>query len=117
MNGDEFSVSAFIAEKVVLSGIGKIKKINEIFIQVSMKDVEKKQSYVFTRISSPPRSILCLSVGPIALENESFFVADGKLSDGKLLTGYPVLKRLRVDTRTFLEQRRDALEGADCINV
>lgn len=37
-----------------------------------------------------------------------------ELLDEDLRIGYPVLKHLRVDSRTFLEQCRAILDGADC---
>lgn len=42
----EFFVSVSLAEKKVLKGFGKIKKINKILIQVAMKDYKKTQSFL-----------------------------------------------------------------------
>lgn len=81
-----------------------------------MKDGEKAQSF-FTRIWSPPRTLLSPSVGPQALTNVSLLVADGELLDENFLICYPALEYLAVDTRELLKQREDVFDGADCSDV
>jgi len=44
-------------------------------------------------------------------------VADDDLTAGGILIGRPVLKHMRVDTKTLLESNRSALDGIDCADV
>lgn len=68
------------AEKAVLKDIGEIMKIDKILIGVAMNDGEKAQKFSFTKIWSPTKTIPSLSVGPRALINVKFVVADAKFS-------------------------------------
>lgn len=114
---DGYIWPSIFAEEAVLNEIGKNKNTEMIFKKAAMRDGEKVPSFSFIRILIPPRTILRLSVGLLALENVSLFVKDVDLSDGDLLIGNPVLKHLGVDTTTLLEQHSNVLDGAYCSDV
>lgn len=114
---DESIVSPKVAENAVLNGIGKFKKIPPISLQVALKDGDDPQKFTFSRTWTPPRTVLLLSAGPLALVNVTFLVADADLSVEDLLIGLPVLQHLGVDTKTLLEERRDLLDGSDCSSI
>lgn len=61
-----------------------------------------------------PRLLLHLSVGPLALLNINFLVADAELTEHDLLIGQPVLKHLGIDSKTTLENNRAQLNEMDC---
>lgn len=98
---DKSIMSAFFAKKIVLNNDDKIKKIDNILIQVAIKHIQKEQSFNFTRIWFPPRTVLSLPVRSLALKNV-FFVVHLKMSNEDQGIGYPVLKHVGVDTRTIL---------------
>lgn len=114
---DESIVSSTVAEKAVLNGIGKLTKIDPVFLQVALKQGDNAEKFTFSRTWTPPRTVLQLLVGPLALVNVTYLVADADLAAESLLIGLPVLQHLGVDTKTLLEERRDRLDGADCSAV
>lgn len=61
--------------------------------------------------------MLHLVAGQLDLLNVTFLDPDGDLSTGDLIIGLPVLRHLRVDTRTLLERIRATLDGTDCGEV
>lgn len=111
---DESIVSSRIAEQAVLNGVGKMAKITPITLQVALKSGANAETFTFSRSWTPPRLVLKLSAGPLALLNVRFLVADADLAVEDLLIGLPVLRHLGVDTKTLLEERRDLLDGTDC---
>lgn len=111
---DESIVSRRLAEKAALDGIGKIAKIEPLVLQVALMKGDKAQTFRFSRTWTPPRTVLRLSTGPLALTNLKFFVADDELAAEEILIGLPVLRHLGVDTKTMLERDRERLDGADC---
>lgn len=114
---DESIVSSRFAEKAVLNGIGKMTKIDKVSLQVALKEDETAQSFTFSRRWTPPRTVLRLVAGPLALVNVTFLVADADLAVEDLLIGLPVLQHLGVDTKSLLENKRDVLNGTDCSTV
>lgn len=114
---DESIVSAKLAEKAVLNGIGKISKIDPIKIQVALKANDDAKSFRFTRTWTTPRLVLRLNAGPLALNNATFLVPDGELAAEDLLIGLPILQHLGIDTKAMLEKHRDVLDGADCSTI
>ena len=64
-----------------------------------------------------PRLILHLAAGKLALFNVKFLVADGGPATGDLIIGLPVLRHLKVDTRTLLERNPKFPDGRDCAVV
>lgn len=72
-------LSAPFAEKAVLNGDVKIENIDKLVIQVVMKDGVKAQAFYCNRIWSAPRTVLSLSVRPLALEDVSLLLAVAEL--------------------------------------
>lgn len=73
---DESIVSPRLAESAVLNGIAKLKKIKPVTVQVALKDEKEAQLFTFLRWWAVSRLVLHLSVGPFALLNVTFLVAD-----------------------------------------
>lgn len=61
-----------------------------------------------------PSTVLHLHSGRLAFKNIRFLIADDAVSCEDLLIGRPVLRHLRVDTRTLLEDRVRTVDGTDC---
>lgn len=99
---DDSLVSPHLAEKAAISGIGKIKGIKPVEIQVDLRKGDEAQSFRFSRTWTVPRTILQLASGELALANLSFLVADDQMTCEELIIGLPVLRHLQVDTRTLL---------------
>ena len=114
---DDSLVSRKVAEAAVLQGIGRMKAIEPVTLSVALKAGETAQRFSFSRSWTPPRTVLHLSSGQLALVNVTYLVADGELTCEDLLIGLPVLQHLHVDTRTLLENNRAELDGSDCSNI
>ena len=114
---DDSIVSPSLAEKAALSGIGKITAIKTTHLSVALKLNTEPQSFAFSRTWQAPRTVLQLPSGSLALANITFLIADNDLACEDLLIGRPVLRHLRVDTETLLDNNRFALNGADCSDV
>lgn len=74
-----------------------MKKIEQIRLQVALKEKEYTQSFTFLRSWTPPRTIHRLTAEPLALENVTFLVVGASLAAEELLNGLPVLRHLSVD--------------------
>lgn len=114
---DERIVSARIADEAVTNGIGRIKKIKPVTMQVSLKVGSDAEKFTFSRTWTPTRIVMKLAAGPLALLNVELLVADADLAAEDVLIGLPVLRHLGVDTKTLLEERRDLLNGMDCSSI
>ena len=115
---DDSIVSAEVAEKASILGIGRITKIPMMHILLPLKQNDTKAiSFQCQRTWTVPRTVLTLSSGQLALCNISYLVVDGDLTEEQMLIGLPVLQHLKVDTRTLLEQNRNQLDETDCISV
>lgn len=114
---DESIASPKLAECAVLDGIVKRSKIEEVTLQVALKEGDSAQLFTFSRSWTPPRTILRLAAGPLALVNVTYLVADDDLAVEDLLIGLPVLQHLGIDTKSLLESKRDVLDGIDCSSV
>lgn len=114
---DDSLASPTLAERAAIQGIGKIRKVNPVHIQVALKSGDDAQSFTFSRTWTIPRTVLQLASGQLALANVSFLVADDELACEELIIGLPVLRHLQVDTRTLLENNRSVLDGSDCSHV
>lgn len=84
---------------------------------MALKDEKEAQTFTFSREWAVPRLVLHLSVGPFALLNVTFLVADAELAENDLLIGQPVLKHLGIDLKTMLENNRAQLSETDCSGV
>lgn len=111
---DKYIVSEKLAEGAVLTGIGRMANIDQVAIQVARKYGDAAQSFTFSRVWTLPRTILKLCPVPLALVNVSFLVVDADITAEDLLVGFPTLRHIGVDTKTFLEEKGDVLDGADC---
>ncbi len=58
-----------------------------------------------------------MQAGTLSMGNITFLVSDDRLAKEPVLTGHPILKHLRVDTETPLEQNIGRLNGIDCSEV
>ena len=114
---DDSIVSPTLAERAALKGIGKIRAIEPVRLQVALKSGSEAASFSFSRTWTSPRTVLHLSSGQLALANVTYLVADDDLACEDILIGLPVLRHLQVDTRTLLETNRSALDGIDCSDV
>lgn len=87
---DESIVSFRVAQCAVMNGIGKMKKISPITLQVALKEGSQATKFTFSRSSTVSSTVLKLSAGPLALLNIEYLVADGDLAVEDLLIGIPV---------------------------
>lgn len=55
---DESIVFPRLAESAVLIGIGKLKKINSVTVQVALKEKADAQKFIFSREWTVPRPLL-----------------------------------------------------------
>eukprot|EP00737_Agarophyton_chilense_P004416 gb/GEZJ01005548.1/.p1 GENE.gb/GEZJ01005548.1/~~gb/GEZJ01005548.1/.p1 ORF type:complete len:277 (+),score=18.39 gb/GEZJ01005548.1/:1081-1911(+) len=114
---DDSIVSPNLAKKAALKGIGRLSAIKTTHLSVALKSGTETQIFAFSRTWTAPRTVLHLSSGSLALQNITYLVADNDLACEELLIGRPVLRHLRVDTETLLNNNRFALNGADCLEV
>ena len=117
-DGSDASIaSPLLAGLAARRGIGKIVDIPPTSLQVALKTGHQAQSFKFSRRWTVPRTIMHLPSGALALQNISFLVADDELACEELLIGLPVLRHLRIDSQTLLENQRATLDGTDCATV
>lgn len=114
---DESIASPRLTESEILSGIGKLRKINPVTIQVAVKDNIEALKFTFSREWNVPRLIMHLSVGLLALPNTMFFVADAALAENDLLIVQTVLKHLGLDSKTMLKNNHAQLNETDYSGV
>lgn len=96
-----------------MKGIGKIEVIDQVRLKVPFKKERESAVYTFSRAWTVPSTVLHLSVGQLALKNIKFLVADDKVESEDHLIGLSVLRHLRANTKTLLEENLDALNGTD----
>lgn len=84
---DESIFSAQIAVRPDFNGVGKIGKVKPITLLVALKTDTGTQSFTFSRTWTPPRTVLKLSAGPVALLIVNFLVADAILTSQGILFG------------------------------
>lgn len=116
-DGSDVSLaSKEVAEKAVLQGIGKFESIKTVNLEVALKKTGEGPpvKFPFSRAWTVPSTVLHLSAGQMALKNIRYLVADDSLTCEDILIGLPVLRHLRVDTRTLLEDNYTSLHGTDC---
>ena len=114
---DDSIVSANLAERAAIMGIGKTSAIKPVRLCVALKSEEEAQTFSFSRSWTSLRTVLHLASGQLALANVTFLAADDNLVCEDLLIGLPVSQHLQVDTGTLLENNRSVLDGADCSSV
>lgn len=112
---DENIASPQVAERVAIMGIGKIESIKTVILEVALtKKDTTPHCYEFSRSWSVPATVLDLNSGRLVLKNVRYLVPDYATPTEDLLIGRPVLRHLRVDTKTLLEDRIKSLDGTDC---
>lgn len=84
---DQTIVSSQFVESAVLQNFERFTNIEKVCLQAALKDTEIAQKFSFSGTWTPPRTILHLNAGPLALLNASFLVADDKLSVEDMLIG------------------------------
>lgn len=88
---DESLASPRTAKAAAVHGIGFIKNIKAVTVQVTLRQDKQTQSYNFSRSWTVPQMELHLASGQLALRNISLLVADVDFSCEDLLIGLPVL--------------------------
>ena len=114
---DETIASPRVAKTAAISGVGRLKKIKPIQLQVALKQGADAQSFTFSREWHVPRLQLHISTVPLVLRNISFLVDDDDLSEEDLLIGRPILQHLEIDSHTILRQHQARLNHTDCSTV
>lgn len=112
----ESLASKELTEKAVLKGIGKLEAIPTVSIKVALSKKSETAEFCFSRPGTVPSTVLHLSSGRLALKNIKFIVADddGTVLCEDLLIEHPVLKHLRVGTKTLLETKICSLSEPNC---
>lgn len=113
---DETLASKELVEKAALWGIDKLKTNSTVSLKVALTKKSASAEFFFSRAWTVPSTILHLFPGRLALKIITFLVADddGVMVCEDLLFGLPVLRLLRVDTKTPLEANIHSLDGAEC---
>lgn len=88
---NQLNVSQKFAEQAVLNGIGKMKTIEKIRLQVALKEEENGQTLTFSRAWTLQRTILTLIAGTLALKNFTLLVGDASMAGKELVIGLSVL--------------------------
>lgn len=103
-----------VAEKAVLQGVGSIEWTPKVRLKVALKKEGESTVCMFSQAWSVSSTVLHLSVDQLALRNIKGLVSDGKVESEDVPIGLPVLRNLRVDTKTLLEENGEALNGTYC---
>ena len=110
---DDSIISPKLPESATIQGIGKMRCVTPVKLQVSLKAGDEAHSFCFSRTWTVPRTVLHLASGRLALRNITYLVADDEIACEDLLIGLSVLRHLKVDTKTLLETNRASLDGTD----
>lgn len=114
---DDSIASPRVAEASVLKGIGRMKSIDPVTVQMSLQQSDAVQYFIFFRSWCIARTTLHLSSGRLVLHNISLLVENDELACEDLLIGYPVLQHPGIDSKTLLESNSSALDGTNCQSV
>lgn len=91
-----------------------MKKATPVRMSVALRLGYEAQIFTFSRTCTAPRTVQKLSSVRMALLNIKFLVAYADLTCEDLLIGLPVLRHLRIDTKTLLEINLSSLDRIDC---
>lgn len=75
------------------------------------------QTHIFSCTWKTSCTVLRLATAPLKLTNASFFVTFDDLVVEELLIGFPFLRCLDIQTKSLLKERRNLLDGFDCLPV
>lgn len=109
--------SSPIAQNAVVRGMGCFKVTKPVYFHVAFGATSEPETLRFFRVWKVPRPVSEISAARLVLLNRPFTVADAVLACEDLLIGHPVPRRLNIDSRTFSERNRSALDGSDCASV
>lgn len=73
---DEYIIFSRTAQWTGLKGIGKMYENSPVCLHVSLKTDTKAEKITLSRTSTPPRIVLQLSAGPLAMFNVDLIVTD-----------------------------------------
>lgn len=116
-DADDTIISPKIEEQAAIKGIGKMRIIKPIVLQVAMTKVGGPQTFKMSGGLNRPRVILHVAARKHALMNVTLLVTDGNLAGGDLIIGLAVMRHLKADIRTMLEQNRKSLNRTDCFTM
>lgn len=111
---DLWIVSSGSADYAVLSGFSKMKTISLVTLQVPLKEGSDAFKFTSSQSWTASRTVPEPSAGAFVLRNIEYLVADADLVVQDLDIGLLALRRLGVDIKTLLENRRDLLDKTDC---
>lgn len=114
---DESIASRILVQAAVIKGIGRMSPIAPDRIQVALRGTGEPDTFSISSMWLVPHLVLKLSVGHMALLNDTFFVADEGTAFEDLLIDLLVLRHLGVDSRSLLESNWNSLYGTDCATV
>lgn len=106
-----------LAEAAVIQGIGQMKRIKPVTINVALNQGDEEQELRFSRPWTVPRLTLQLSSAQLTLTNISFLVTVDHFCCEDLVIVLPMLQHLRIDRKTLLEAQFNALDGTECAEV
>lgn len=111
----ESLLSLSLSELPALSGVQKLKNINPVTFQATLKDKPEPQNFNLSRKRTVPRLLLHLSVGPLDLSASILCCSRRrKYTEYKPLIRRAALNYLGVDSETMLESNRAQLNDTSC---
>lgn len=84
--------------------------IEPLIVQVALKKGSKAASFTSSRSWVVPSTILHLEERQLALVNVLFLIPDIELACDDVLIRYPILRHLRIYSKTILEQNSATLD-------
>lgn len=97
--------------------MGKFTEITPVSLRVARKKDKNPDKFTFCRTWTPPRTVIHLSAGQMALVIVTYTVSNSERTAEDLLIGLPILQHLGIDSKSLLEERSDQLDGSDCFNL
>jgi len=114
---DDSLVCPTVAEAAALKGIGRLRSIKPVKLQVPLSKEATAMQFSFSRRWEIPELVMEMNSGKMALRNVSVLVADDHIVSEPLIIGNPVLRHLKVDTNSIIDSKLPELNGTDCSDV